>query len=64
MRTIDDIENEMRDLYPKKELAYLDYLDNTGNNSGSRERLWEEFKRCQDRWNAFVGERKKLFNNA
>lgn len=64
MRTIDDIENEMRDLYPKKELAYLDYLDNTGNNSGLRERLWKEFKQCQNQWNAFVGERKKLLNNS
>lgn len=59
-RTIEDIENEMRELHPKKELAYMDYLDNTGDNSGLRERLWDEFERYRNRWNELVVLRKKL----
>ena len=59
-KTIDDIEKEMKELYPKKELAYIDYLDNTGDNSGLRERLWSEFERHRDRWNDLVAERKKM----
>ena len=60
MRTIDNIEKEMLDLHPKKELAYMDYLDNTGNTSGLRERLWDEFERYCDMWNVLVNERKRL----
>ena len=57
-RTVEDIENEMRELHPKKELAYLDYCDNTGDTSGLRERLWSEFERYRNRWNVLVEERK------
>jgi len=59
-RTVKEIENEMRELYPKKEMAYLDYSENTGDNSGFRERLWDEFSRYRDRYNELVIERKKL----
>ena len=58
-KTIEDIEQEMKDLHPKKELAYMDYCDNTGDNSGLRERLWDEFEQYRDRWNELVEERLK-----
>lgn len=59
-RTVKDIEQELKDLYPKKELAYLDYLDNTGDNSGLRERFWDEFDNYRNQWNKLVKERKEL----
>ena len=61
-RTVESIENEMRELRPKKELAYLDYQDNTGDSSGLRERLWDEFEHLRDRWNKLVDERKRLLD--
>lgn len=61
-KTVEDIENGMRDLFPKKELAYMDYLDNTGDTSGVRERLWDEFETYRKQWNALVIERKELIN--
>jgi len=59
-RSIQDIENEMRELYPKKELAYIDYSENTGDTSGICDRLWGEFEVLRDRWNTLVDERKEL----
>lgn len=58
-RTIEDIENEMRELYPKKELAYIDYRENTGD-SETADRLFAEFRQYRDKWNALVEERKEL----
>ena len=62
-RIVEDIENEMRDLYPKKELAYMDYSENTGDTSGLRERLWYEFEDYKNRWNKLVIERKELLRS-
>lgn len=59
-RTISEIERELQELYPKKELAYLDYVDNTGNTSGLRERLWNEFVQLKTHWNILIVERKRL----
>jgi len=59
-KTVEDIENEMKDLYPKKELAYIDYSENSGDNSGIRERLWYEFEDYRNRWNKLVKQRKSL----
>jgi len=59
-KIVEDIEKEMTELYPKKELAYMDYLDNTGDNSGLRERLWREFEQYQDTWNKLVKHRKEV----
>ena len=62
-RTIKDIEKELTGLYPKKEIAYQDYRDNTGSNdAGFRNRLWREFKEYQNQWNNLVDERKMLLN--
>ena len=60
MRTVEDIETEMCRLFAKKEIAYVDYFDNTGDTSGLRERLWDEFSKYRDRWNDLVVERKEL----
>ena len=59
-KKIQDIEKEMTSLYPEKELAYMDYLDNTGDNSGFRERLWDEYETLRDRWNKLVLERRTI----
>lgn len=59
-RAVEDIEDEMRELYLKKEIAYLDYSENMGNTSGLRERLWEEFKQYRNLWNDLVEERKRI----
>lgn len=49
----------MKDLYPKKELAYIDYHDNAGDvDTGGR--LWKEFEVLKDEWNKLCVERKAL----
>ncbi len=55
-RTIDIIEKEMEDLHSKKELAYLDYRDNSGGDDFIRERLWAGFEHYRNRWNELVKE--------
>lgn len=60
LKNISEIERELQELYSRKELAYLDYTDNTGNTSGLRERLWNECVRLNDYWNTLVVERKRL----
>lgn len=58
-KRIKAIEKELRELYPKKELAYQDYRDNAGDEeTGSR--LWCEFTEYRNRWNKLVDERKVL----
>ena len=60
-RTIKDIEKELTELYPKKELAYIDYRDNIGSNDEAfRGRLWREFDDYRNKWNKLVEERKVL----
>jgi hypothetical protein len=59
-RTVWDIENEMRELYPKKEIAYIDYSENIGDTSGLRERLWNKFEQYRNQWNGLVKERKRI----
>ncbi|KKM94775.1 hypothetical protein LCGC14_1194870 [marine sediment metagenome] len=63
-QTIKDIEKELTDLYPKKELAYQDYRDNSGSNDDElRNRLWGDFKVYRDQWNKLVDEsREKIMN--
>ena len=58
-RTIKKIEAELTELYPKKELAYIDYTDNRGD-SETAEQLYDEFKVLRDEWNSLVAERKEL----
>lgn len=58
-RTVEQIEKEMRELYPKKEVAYQDYRDNTGD-SELAPRLWSEFNEYRNQWNKLVAERKLL----
>ena len=61
-RELYDIENEMRELQPRKELAYIDYSENTGSDDDTRDRLWREFDRLRERWNTLVEERKALLS--
>lgn len=49
----------MKDLYPKKELAYIDYSDNIGDKDTARQ-LWDEFVELKDKWNRLCVERKTL----
>ena len=58
-RTVKDIEKEMIELRPKKNVAYEDYLDNTGDEELAN-RLWGEFLEYRNRWNDLVAERKTL----
>ncbi len=60
-RTINNIEKEMKELYPKKELAYIDAQDNRGD-SETFNRLWEEFEDYKRQWNKLVEKRKVLLN--
>ena len=58
-KRIKAIEKELRELYPKKELAYIDYTDNAGDaETGGR--LWCEFTEYRDKWNKLVDERRTL----
>ena len=52
-RTPEDIEKELKELHPKKELAYIDYTENAGSSS-HREMFWNRYKNLQDRWNELV----------
>lgn len=61
-RTIKNIEKEMSELYPKKELAYIDYTDNRGDED-IRNQLWGEFIPLRDKWNKLVAERKAIKKN-
>ena len=58
-RTVKSIEKEMTELYPKKELAYIDYRDNAGDEE-TGPRLFQEFEAYRNRWNQLVTERKAL----
>ena len=57
MRTKREIEKEMRELFPKKELAYMDARQNEGG--GIADRMWMEFRTLRDRWNDLVDEFEK-----
>ena len=61
-KTIQDIEKEMKEIHPEKELAYMDYCDNTGDNTGLREHLWDKYDDLRNRWNVLVVIRKKLLD--
>ena len=63
-KTVGEIEGKLKDLYPRMQLAYLDYRDNTGDNTGLRERLWAEYKYYEGHWNKLVDERYTLLNKA
>lgn len=58
-KSLQDIENEMKDLRPEKELAYIDYAENAGN-SWLRDQLWNRFESLQNDWNNLVKLREKL----
>ena len=58
-RTVKDIENEMTELRPEKDLAYEDYRDNSGDKETGT-RLFGEFRVLRDKWNSLVAERKKI----
>lgn len=58
-RTLKEIEQEMKELYPKKELTYIDAQDNRGD-SETFDRLWREFNNYRNQWNKLVAERKKI----
>lgn len=57
---IKEIEKEMKELFPKKEMAYNDYINNVGSDELTYDHLWEEFRELRDRWNRLVVERKEL----
>jgi len=52
--SIMDIYKEMREVFPKKELAYMDYTENTGADRDFRERMWDEFTSLRDYWNSLL----------
>lgn len=58
-KDIQNIESEMEKLYPQKELAYIDYKDNAGDEE-TADRLFVEFKILRDKWNKLVAKRKVL----
>ena len=58
-KNVKEIEKQLEELYPKKEVAYQDYRDNSGDSS-IRDRLWSEFVEYRDEWNELVEQRKKL----
>lgn len=62
-RTPQDIEKELRELHPKKEIAYMDYMDNTGSSS-HRDMFWDIYKDYQDRWNELVTLRNGLLGKS
>ena len=62
-RTVREIEKEMTLLYPKKELAFIDYHDNMGDKELSS-RLYDEFDRLRIQWNKLVAERKEAQRKA
>ena len=57
MRTLREIEDEMKELRSLKDLAYFDYMDNSGDRE-TGPRLWAEFDGLRRKWNALVVERK------
>ena len=50
MRTKRKIKKEMKELYPRKELAYMDAKENQSD------RLWDDFRSLRDQWNILVDE--------
>jgi len=54
-RTLKQNTKEMRELQPKKDLAYIDASDNVGVDY-----LWDEFRAYRDKWNELAAERRKL----
>lgn len=59
-RTKQEIEKEMEELLPKKELAWIDYQDNSGGDEDTKEHLIQTFREYRDRWNRLVAERKQV----
>lgn len=58
-RTVKDIEKEMTELWGKKELAYIDMMDNAGGGC-EVDHLRDEFTAYKNKWNELVKERKQL----
>lgn len=62
LRSLEEIEDEMMVLYPKKTMARIDFEENSGDNTGLRDRLYREYKQYADHWNALVDERNAVIN--
>ena len=55
------IEDELRNLNPRVELAYMDYLDNTGSGEYA-DWFFKEYDVLRKRWNELVRQRKALLD--
>lgn len=62
-RTVKDVDKEMTYLYPRKERAYSDYMDDR-SDTVTAGRVWAEFCKLRHQWNALVEERKRLIEEA
>jgi len=60
MRSLTEIEAEMTELYPKKEIAKIDYFENVGSQEELRDRFLIEYKKFAEQWNALVDERRRI----
>ena len=60
MKSLTEIEAEMTELYPKKEIAKIDYFENVGSQEELRDRFLIEYEKFAEQWNALVDERRRI----